>query len=113
MNNEFPQMLYRAPGPLPIHGGMFDTLIVNDETERADALAAGWFATTPEAGEAAAEAASEVEASKAASTDSTKPPTREELEQKAAELGIPFSARVSDKKLAEAIAAKLAEPVTQ
>lgn len=118
MDNRFPQMLYKAGGPEQIHGGSFSTLVVNDADEQAAALADGWCETTPDALDAqqaekerATRAAAEAAAKLAEQTggESTKPPTREELEQKAGELGIPFSARVSDKKLGEAISAKLAE----
>lgn len=46
----------------------------------------------------------------AAEAAKKRPPTREELEQQATELEIPFGPKTSDKKLAEAIDAKLAEP---
>lgn len=114
MNNQFPQMLFKAGGPELIHGAAFTIKIVNDADEHAAAIADGWCETTPEALDAQqaerenAERAAAAAAAQAAAADSTKPATREELEQKATELGIPFSARVSDKKLGESIAAKLA-----
>lgn len=92
-------MLYRCPGPHQLHGGNYDYVIVADD-EIAATLKAGWFMTTPEA--------------KTAYEDAITPkvahgkPTRDELEQKAAELGIPFSPKVSDKKLGDLIEAKLA-----
>ena len=64
----------------------------------ADTLAAGWFLTTPEA-KAAHEAPAEPK------EDSK--PTREELEQKATELGLKFDGRTSDRKLSDLIDAKL------
>lgn len=91
-------MLYRCPGSHDIHGGKFDYVIVSDDDVK-QAIADGWFLTTPEA--------------KAAYEDAITPkvhsgkPTRDELEQKATELGIPFSAKVSDKKLGDLIEAKL------
>lgn len=98
-------MLYKAPGPHQIHGGRFDYKIVPDDQIEA-ALADGWHRTTPEAAAAfeAAEAAKLV--ASASSTNDDAKPSRAELEQKATELGIPFSARVSDKKLAAEIAVK-------
>lgn len=49
-----PTMVYKAPGPHPIHGGFFDYKIIDaddgDEVEAAQAE--GWFFTTPEAYEA-------------------------------------------------------------
>lgn len=109
--DEFPKMLYRAGGPEPIHGGYFSTRIVHDADEHGKAAAEGWFDTTPNALQAQAEEraqAAEAAAKLAAARDDLKPTTREELEAKATELGIPFKPQTSDKKLAEAIAAKLA-----
>lgn len=47
-------MLYKAPGPEPIHGSFLATTIVDADEEGAidAALAEGWFLTTPEAIEA-------------------------------------------------------------
>lgn len=91
-------MLYRCPGAHQIHGGNYDYLIVADEDVSAT-LAAGWFKSTPEAKDAYEDAMTpKVHSGK---------PTRDELEQKATELGIPFSAKVSDKKLGDLIEAKL------
>lgn len=114
----FPMMLYRAGGHEQIHGGNFSTLVVNNAEEHAAAVADGWCETTPDALDAQQaekeRAARDVAAAAAkmaeqTGSEGTKLPTREELEQKASEMGIPFSARVSDKKLSEAITAKLAE----
>ena len=108
--NKFPRMLYRAPGSLAIHGGMFDALTVEDQAAQDAALFDGWALTTPEAlqakadREAAAEQAAETAATQALSDDA-RPPSREELEQMASKLGLPFSARVSDKKLAAMVKA--------
>lgn len=104
MNNEFPRMIYRAGGNEEIHGGRFDTRIVRDVDEQDAALLDGWSLTTDAAREAARPAAAPV----AVIPDDNAPPTRAELEQKAAELGIEFSPRIGDAKLAERIAEKLA-----
>ena len=48
-----------------------------------------------------------VEPVEAAVPDENAPPTREELEAKATELGIPFNGRTSDKKLSGLIATAL------
>lgn len=111
--DKFPQMLYLAPGPEPIHGGHFATLVVNDETEHAHAIADGWSESTTDAKETheAAQRAALVggqDGTSAKAADDA-PPTRDELEAKANELGIKFDGRWGDKKLGEAIAAKLAE----
>lgn len=93
-------MLYKAPGPHEIHGGRFDYTIVNDE-DIEKALAAGWNLTTTEA-KAAHEAALQQAADSA-------PPTRDELKQKAAEMGLSFAGNISNEKLAALIEAALAE----
>lgn len=105
MDNQFPQMLYKAGGREQIHGGLFTTHIVHSAEELQQALVDGWGESTDDALDA--RLAEQERAAKLA--QDTMPATREELEQKAAELGIPFSARVSDKRLGEAIAAKLAQ----
>lgn len=121
-------MLYKAPGPHEIHGGRFDYLIVEDDKVE-DALADGWHLTTPEA-KAAHEASIKVEPVHVQPGDTVQidgvtdglgepvtfvapesveitPPTRDEIEQKASELGIKFDGRWGDKKLADAIVEKL------
>ena len=109
--DRFPLMLYKVGGPHAIHGGHFDTLVVNDDTENAQAQAEGWRDSTP--GAVAAHEAAQAEAAaklaEQAKAAETTPPTREELEQKARELGIDFSPNIGDKRLGERIAEKLAE----
>ena len=113
-----PTMLYKCPGPHDIHGGKFDYIIVEEE-EIAATQAAGWYLTTPEAKAAreselqAAAAAKEAEAERIALlalNDATKPPTRDELERMAESLGLPFTARTSDKKLSDLISAATESP---
>jgi hypothetical protein len=99
--NDFPRMIYKTGGPEEIHGGRFHTLIVHGADELDAALAAGWFLSTPEAAEAAAPKATTM-------PDDNAPASRAELEQKATELGIEFSPRIGDVKLAERIEAALA-----
>lgn len=93
-----PTMLYKTPGPHDIHGGKFDYIIVDSDDEQAlgDAIRSGWRLTTAAALELAAEAAND-----------NAPPTREELEAKATELGLKFDGRTSDKKLGELISTAL------
>jgi hypothetical protein len=127
--DQFPQMLYKAGGPEQIHGGNFSTLDVRNADEHAAALDAGWCETTTQALEAqqaaaaAAAAAAAVaavaaadaadaaaEAAKLAEQNAVNAaPTREQLEKQATDLGVEFSPNIGDKKLAERIAAKLAE----
>lgn len=106
MNKDFPRMLYKQGGPHEIHGGRFDYLVAEDAEELDAMLADGWHLTTDEAREAGqvAVAASGVSS---APVDDNAPPTRAELEQKARELGVEFSPRLGDAKLAERIAEKL------
>lgn len=101
---DFPRMIYRAGGTEEIHGGRFDTRIVQNVDEQDGALIDGWHLSTCAA--SAAAAASLVDPM--LDTPDNVPPTRAELEQKAAELGIEFSPRIGDAKLAERIAEKLA-----
>lgn len=100
--NEFPKMVYRAGGTEEIHGGRFATHIVQNADEQDAALIDGWSLTT----DAATIAARPVEI--APPKDDNAPPTRAELEAKAIELGIEFSPRIGDAKLAERISDKLA-----
>jgi len=93
-------MVYRHPGPHKIHGNLFDYKIVEGELREGEdasdldkALADGWYLTTPEALESV--------------LDDPENPTREELEAKATELGLKFTSRTSDKKLASEIEAAL------
>lgn len=114
--DQFPQMLYRAPGVEEIHGQKLASLIVHDAVQLEQAQAEGWHDSTTGAVEAhAAKLAEQQQRTSTGSTDQTDdaPPTREELERKANELGIEFSPRIGDEKLAERIAAKLAEQPAQ
>ncbi len=96
---DFPKMLYKFPGTEAIHGGNFATLIINDQEAEEAAVADGWSLSTDEAKAAAAKP----------SDDDNAPATREELEAKAKELGVSFSANIGDKKLAERIEEALAK----
>lgn len=95
---EFPRLVYKDGGPNQRPGGSFSYQAVRNAEELKVAKDAGWHESMPAA----------VEAATAAKSDGNKPPTRDELEQMATKLGIPFGPRVSDKKLREAIDAKLA-----
>lgn len=90
-------MLYKVPGAHQTNGNVtFDYVIVDadvpGEIEKAEA--AGWRKSLPEA--------------QAFTGDFEGAPTREELEQKATELGLKFDGRTSDKRLAALIAEALA-----
>jgi hypothetical protein len=109
--DQFPQMLYKAGGPEQLHGGSFSTLAVHNADEHAAALDDGWCETTPQALEAQKAAAdADADAAKLAEQAAVSAaPTREQLEKQATDLGVEFSPNIGDKKLAERIAAKLAE----
>lgn len=94
-------MLFRHPGPHKQDSVSFDYVIVPDEDIDAT-VADGWSRSVP-----AAKAAFDGKQAHAAEPVADTPPTRSELEQKAAELGIKFDGRTSDKKLAAAVAEAL------
>ena len=101
---DFPSLVYRCPGP---HFGPSGTTYVAEsvanESELAAARSAGWFATLPEAVEAflAPPATEPVEPA------DESPPTRAELEERAAELGVKVDKRWGDKRLMQEIVAAL------
>lgn len=95
----FPHGLFK-PGTLPLAGLMLSCLEVQNEDELAAALADGWLEDP-----VAADALNPKPDAEQPTPDA--PPTRAELEQKATELGVKFDGRVSDKTLAERIAAAL------
>lgn len=97
-------MLYKMPGSEPIHGAHYSTLIVDAAEPGAieKAQADGWFLTTPEAA-----AAYEESKNPPPVAEDLSPPTRVELEYKAATLGINFTDKTSDEKLSKLIADKL------
>lgn len=84
MNN--PTMLYKPGKMLKTDTGLFDYIIVAED-EIAAHLKLGWRLNTLEPDDA--------------------PPTREELEEKARELGIKVDRRTPDAKLADKIEAAL------
>lgn len=110
MEQEFETtIVYKDGGPHSRAGGTYDYKGVHSKEEFDAALAAGWFATLAEAVAPKAEENSAAVPSNTSDDEDNKPPTREELKQKATELGIEFAPNTSDKKLNELIAAKLAE----
>ena len=105
--------LYKVPGKLRLKSGMtYGVLEVFDAQSLANSLARGWHPTL-EAAVAAVEASARpvVAAPQAAAIVEAKapvvdtvpednaPPTREELEEKARELGVKFDGRTGDKLL--------------
>lgn len=98
-DDQFPTIVYKGQGPHARAGGTFDYSSANSQEELEAKLANGWHATLPEAIEAhdkpGAKAADEA------------PPTRDELETKAKELGIQFNSKTTDAQLGKLIAKKL------
>jgi hypothetical protein len=72
---EYPRLVYKSASIFKL---------VDDDSEYANALSAGWFKTVPEA---------------LKEKSDNNEPTRAELEQKAKELGVKFDGRTSDEKL--------------
>lgn len=95
---EFPTLVYKDGGPHQRPGGTFDYKRIVNADEMALALASGWFETLVEATQPA----------EVAAPDDDAPPTRDELEAKARELGLKFDGRTGDKALLAKIEAALA-----
>jgi len=87
---DYPRTLYR----ISLDSSIYPALLVHNETEHSAARAVGWRDSIPEA---IADAESELDT--AVEMDDLSPPTREEMESKARELGISFNKRTSDDKL--------------
>jgi len=106
---EFPGLVFRCPG---VHIGpgrsTYDYAGVKTLEELDAKLAAGWFATLGEAVEASLPKAPPPVAL-APIPDDNAPPTRQELEDKARELGLKFDGRTPDRKLAMLVAEALKE----
>jgi hypothetical protein len=108
--DRFPQSLYRMPGSdVQTDIGSMQHLIVSDEDALHAALADGWCELPSVALKDYQDRKSSTAEAAAAETtpDDAKPPTRDELEQKANELGIKFDGRWGDKKISDAIATAL------
>lgn len=101
--NDPTTMLYRQPGPHQLQDGKYDYRVVLD-ADIEQTLADGWFLTPAEA----KAAHDESKKGQTAAADNA-PPTRAELEQKAAQIGLKYDGRIGDKKLAAMIAAELQE----
>lgn len=102
---KFPTILYRVPGRIrKPRGGTYSYIGAADQAAYDKLIATGWFPSYEEAkgGKLAGAYAEPVDA-----VDELSAPTRDELEQKARELGVSFNRRTSDATLAERIAAAL------
>lgn len=94
---EFPSMVYKVPGKHVRPHGTYDFEGVNNAEELQAKLKDGWFSSLSEAID------SKETIVEAKESDDIAPPTRQELEEKATELGIKFDGRFSDKKIAQLI----------
>lgn len=95
----FPRAVYRSPGAIKAGKGLsYDAKRVEDRAAYDAAIADGW---THAPGEKPAPAPTPEPAPVADDDDA--PPTRAELEDQAAKLGLKVDGRWSDKKLAERI----------
>jgi len=94
---KYEDMVYKCPGPFSRNGGTYDTKGVQSEDEHKAALVNGWFKTMPEA----------IEGRSAVVEAADAPPTRDELEQKAKELGVKFDKKTTDEALSKKISEAL------
>jgi len=94
--SDFPTIVYRSPGPhFGELGHTYESKGVADAAALTDALATGWHKTLP--------AACGLTVAPAAVPSDDAAPLRTELEAKAAELGLRFDGRTSDRKLSAMI----------
>jgi hypothetical protein len=112
---EYPALVYRCPGAhFGPDGTTYNALGVEDDAQLCVALENGWSKSLVEAvsahlGESDDFVANSVpdvdaaEAKKINEVDESAPLTREELEEKASEIGIKFDGRTTDRKLLEKI----------
>lgn len=108
--SQFPALVYKVPGKHVRPRGTYDFTGVNNAEELEVKLKEGWFWTLEDAIDPpkVAKVEPEVESVKESEVlDDSTPPTRDELEAKATELGIKFDGRFSDKKIAGLIAESL------
>lgn len=106
---EFPALVYRASGKYIRPSGTYDFTGVATQEELDQKLAEGWFLTIEDAVAAKTAPLKAVEAIFEPVLEDNAPPTRQELEIKATELGIKFDGRYSDKKIAQMIDEALAK----
>jgi hypothetical protein len=105
--SDLPTIVYRSPGPLAGPHGSWDSLGVETQEALDAALASGWHPTLPAAYAALHAPAPAPKPVAAPEPDDNAPPTRAEMEEKAAELGIEVDGRWSDKTLLAKITAAL------
>ena len=106
---EFPALVYKAKGKYVRPNGTYDFTGVVDAEDLAKKLADGWYPSIEAAVEAKKPILTNEKPASEPIVDDNSPPTREELEAKAAELGIKVDGRHSDKKIAQLIDEALAK----
>jgi hypothetical protein len=110
---EFPVIVYKDKGKYQRPKGTYDFCGANNQEELDQKLSEGWFLTLEEATTPAKPVEKpSPEPQKPVFEpvlDDDAPPTREELETKATELGIKFDGRYSDKRIAQLIDEALAK----
>lgn len=110
---EFPTLVYRDKGPHQRPGGTFNCMGASDGDHLQELFTQGWFLSLREAIASKHDADVAPEEPKSIATeeqhDDNAPPTRDELEAKANELGIKFDGRTSDAGLAKRIEDALSE----
>ena len=100
---ECPALVYKASGKYVRPNGTYDFTGVVDAEDLAKKLADGWYPSIEAAVEAKKPQQKPVEPVSSPVLDDNAPPTRNELESKATELGIKFDGRYSDKRLSQLI----------
>lgn len=105
----YPRYVFKNGGPHERAGGSYNSVIVADEAEYGAAIKAGWFGNLQEAIDApkVEQVESSINEPEPVGPADDAPPTREELEAKAADLGIKFHHKIGDAKLAGLIAKAL------
>ncbi|MES0444999.1 MAG: hypothetical protein ABUJ92_00500 [Desulfobacterales bacterium] len=93
----FPTMVYQDGGIHQRPGGMFSFMGADCSKELAELIAHGWVKTMPEV----------IDGPSKDAIEDDSPPTRDELEGKAKELGIGFNWKTKDESLAAKIQAAL------
>ena len=113
---KFPILVYHCPGNHQCLSGTFDYIQVSNAEQLKASIKNGWYPSLPQAmkgGDVDLEALIEepvvAKVKEPELVISYKPPTREELETKAKELGIGFNKNTKDETLLEKIEAALGE----
>jgi hypothetical protein len=103
---EFPRMVYRIGTQQALESGRYDVKVITADALD-QAIDDGWHLDQYAAKAAGEKPVSQAPEGASPNPFDTDPPTREELETKARELGLKFDGRTGDKKLAAMIAVAL------